>query len=332
MDPPGTRSGRRVCSAPRGSYSGRWPRLCRDPTAQPMQQAQPQATVEANAIGYPLPVIEFLRQHLATFSSGYGAWLIAVSLPWLLLERLRPARPGQPQVRPQLGNDVVYLAINGGWYFVWMAAIGLVPWVADHARTLVEPGLSALGLPAAGLLTGRAAWVQVLVYLVVSDFVQWCVHNLLHRVPFLWQFHKVHHSIHSMDWLGNFRFHWVEQIVYKSALYLPTVLVLGGDVSALMIAWVGGTFWGHFNHANVAADIGPLRYLFNSPKMHLWHHDASADGGLHKNFGIVLSCWDWIFGTVYWPDHAPERLGYAGDEDMPTGLLKQLLFPLTRRG
>ena len=31
--------------------------------------------------------------------------------------------------------------------------------------------------------------------MVVADFLQWLIHNLLHRVPVLWKFHRVHHDI-----------------------------------------------------------------------------------------------------------------------------------------
>ena len=54
--------------------------------------------------------------------------------------------------------------------------------------------------------------------------------------------------------------------------------------------------------------------------------------GSHKNFGIVLSLWDFLFRTAYWPrDRSPLRLGYRGDEEMPAGLLGQLSWPLLGR-
>jgi sterol desaturase/sphingolipid hydroxylase (fatty acid hydroxylase superfamily) len=66
--------------------------------------------------------------------------------------------------------------------------------------------------------------------------------------------------------------------------------------------------------------------------MHLWHHDLSSAGGAAKNFGIVFSLWDYLFGTAFWPrDRTPGRLGYPGVEAMPQGLAGQVLWPLTRR-
>jgi sterol desaturase/sphingolipid hydroxylase (fatty acid hydroxylase superfamily) len=256
----------------------------------------------------------------------YWHWLAGISIAFVLFERLRPARPRQPVLRAQWVNDLGYLVLNGHVYALvaggWAAALALrtrellAPWLP-----FAEPDTGLAALPAAA---------QFLVYLVVSDLLQWGVHNLLHRVPWLWQFHKLHHSIRDMDWAGNFRFHWVELVVYGTLLYVPLAL-LGGDPGPLFAVAVLATFWGHLNHANVDVDLGPLARVLNSPRMHLWHHDASDEGGTAKNFGIVLCLWDRLFGTLYWPrDRAPARLGYPGDAEVPRDLPRQMLFPLTR--
>lgn len=255
---------------------------------------------------------------------SYWQWLAVVSLLFVVAERLRPARREQPWLRPQLGNDLFYLVFNGHFYAVLFG--GLAAGVAATTKS----GLGAW-LPAGDGLGGLPWIAQFALYLVVSDFLQWLVHNALHRVPLLWQFHKVHHSVERMDWLANFRFHWVEMVVYRSLLYLP-LLLLGGDMSPLFAAAVFATFWGHFNHANVDVGIGRLGYVFNSPRMHMWHHDASTEGGAAKNFAIVFSLWDWLFGTAYWPrERVPARIGYAGDEEMPRDVTRQIAFPLLRR-
>jgi sterol desaturase/sphingolipid hydroxylase (fatty acid hydroxylase superfamily) len=123
----------------------------------------------------------------------------------------------------------------------------------------------------------------------------------------------------------------MELVVYRSLLYVP-LFWLGGDPEPLFAVAVFATAWGHFNHSNLDVDIGPAGYVFNSPRMHLWHHDASTEGGVSKNYGIVLSCWDWLLHTAYWPrDRAPERIGYSGDAELPRDLPRQLLFPATRK-
>ena len=73
--------------------------------------------------------------------------------------------------------------------------------------------------------TIKPVWIQFITYFVLSDFIEWCVHNLLHRVSWMWEFHKLHHSIIDMDWIGNFRFHWMEIIIYRAAKYFPLVVL-----------------------------------------------------------------------------------------------------------
>jgi sterol desaturase/sphingolipid hydroxylase (fatty acid hydroxylase superfamily) len=257
---------------------------------------------------------------------SYLHWLVAISVLFVVLERLFPWRKGQPLLRPGWLRDLGFLAING--HFFSLLTAGLSGWVALEATGLLQrAGLRLDVSPVATWPLGT----QVVVFLLVSDFLQWCVHNLLHRVSWLWAFHKVHHSIVTMDFVGNFRFHWMEILVYKSAQWLPLSL-LGASGEAVFSVAVVSTFWGDLNHANLNVGLGPLGRVFNSPRMHLWHHDASDEGGVAKNFGIVLSLWDFLFGTAYWPrDRSPRRLGYPGDDEMPQGLVGELAWPLARR-
>jgi sterol desaturase/sphingolipid hydroxylase (fatty acid hydroxylase superfamily) len=134
-----------------------------------------------------------------------------------------------------------------------------------------------------------------------------------------------------MDWIGNWRFHWMEILVYKSLQWLPLAW-LDASPQAVFAVAVATTVWGDLNHANLHVGLGPLGYVFNSPRMHLWHHDQSSEGGTAKNFGVVLSVWDFLFGTAYWPrERGPERLGYPGMDEMPPTFHGQVLWPATRR-
>lgn len=256
----------------------------------------------------------------------YLHWLLGISVLFAALERLVPWRRGQALLRPGWLRDLGFLALNGHLLGVWLAPLngGLALLATDALRRL---GLVLDGAP-------LARWpflAQAVVLLVVSDFLQWCVHNLLHRVPFLWTFHQVHHSITTMDFVGNFRFHWMEIVVYRSLLWLPLAL-LGASGQVAFVVAVVSTVWGDFNHANLDVGLGPLGRVLNSPRMHLWHHDQSDEGGVAKNFGVVLSLWDFLFGTAYWPrDRSPEHLGYPGVDSMPSGLLGQLVWPIARR-
>ena len=258
---------------------------------------------------------------------AYVYWLAAISLVFLLLERLFPWRKGQPAFRPGWRRDLGFVVLNGHLFSLWTAAL------TGAAALAATKALGSLGLRLDGSPVPEwPFFTQLLAFLVLADFLQWCVHNLLHRVPALWTFHKVHHSITTMDWIGNWRFHWMEIVVYKSLQWLPLAWLNASPTVVLAVAVVT-TVWGDFNHANLDVGLGPMGYLLNSPRMHLWHHDQSSEGGVAKNFGIVLSVWDFLFGTAYWPrQRSPARLGYPGIEEMPTSFPRQVLWPLTRHG
>jgi sterol desaturase/sphingolipid hydroxylase (fatty acid hydroxylase superfamily) len=256
---------------------------------------------------------------------SYLHWLIAVSLAFVVLEKLFPWRKGQPLLRRGWVRDLGFLALNGRFFSPLIAAVN------GAAAVAATEGLRAMGFGLDGSpMAEFPLAAQFLAFLVLADFLQWCIHNLLHRVPWLWTFHKVHHSIDTMDWIGNWRFHWMEIVVYKTLQWLPLAW-LNASPQAVFAVAVVTTLWGDFNHANLDVGLGPLGYVLNNPRMHLWHHDQSAEGGTAKNFGIVLSVWDHLFGTAYWPRaRSPEQLGYPGRQEMPETFHGQVLWPLTR--
>jgi sterol desaturase/sphingolipid hydroxylase (fatty acid hydroxylase superfamily) len=257
---------------------------------------------------------------------AYWPWLLAISAAFVAAERIMPWRREQVLLHRGWLRDLGFLALNGHFFSLWTGTVNGL-FAAAATSSLRAWGLGLEGSP----VTRWPFAAQFVVLLVLADFLQWCVHNLLHRVPWLWSFHKVHHSITTMDWIGNWRFHWVEIVVYRSLQWLPLAWLQASPEAAFAVAIVT-TVWGDLNHANLNLPLGPLGYVLNGPRMHLWHHDLSDEGGTAKNFGIVFSFWDFIFGTAYWPrERSPERLGYPQMEEMPSSLAGQVLFPLTRR-
>ena len=259
----------------------------------------------------------------------YPFWLLTLSLLVLLLERLRPWRR-QRLWRPKFGQDLFWLIFNGHF-----AGLG----IAYATVLLTEPVRPAFAsLQELGLVAQQALWVQFTTCLLLKDLVEWGIHNLLHRVPWLWEFHKLHHSIEQLDWIGNFRFHWMEIVVYRSLSYLPLV-VLG--VEGRIFLWIAvlTTLIGHLNHSNLSLTWGPFRYVLNSPRMHVWHHDRDWPAAHPRgvNFAIVFSLWDWLFRTAWWPSvseapaQQPARLGFPGMERFPNGLLARLVYPIASR-
>jgi len=117
---------------------------------------------------------------------GYFFWLLVVSALWLILERILPWRKQQKLVRRQFGQDLFWLFFNGHYVGVLVASVAafLFAWalpVIDKAKAL-------------NLIAGQPLLVQFIAFFLVKDFLEWTIHNLLHRVSWLWEFHKVHHS------------------------------------------------------------------------------------------------------------------------------------------
>lgn len=258
---------------------------------------------------------------------SYVVGLALISALFVAAEAVRPWRPQQRQLRRGLLSDLSFLVFNGhflgvGLYFVATRAI-LPP--LDAALRSV----GACPYVYRNAAAGWPLWAQALVLVVAFDFLQWAIHRLLHAVPRLWQLHKVHHSVvdGEMDWLVSFRFHWVEAVVYKSLQYLPLAFFGFGATPVMIQAFVG-TAMGHLNHSNLDVGHGRWRYILNSPRMHLWHHDAD---GPAKNFGIIFSVWDWLFGTAHLPARAPERIGFEDVAELPRGFIGRSLWPVWRR-
>ena len=257
----------------------------------------------------------------------YFFWLMAISLFCWLLERLLPWREDQKVWRDQFAQDLFWLVFNG-YYAGLLVATG-AGWVLQQGAQVVG-GWPWQDLQAVQLLTGSPLWVQFAVLLVLKDLLEWCVHRLLHRVAWLWQFHKLHHSIAELDWIGNMRFHWMETIVYKSVQYIPLAMI-GFGIDDFILVHIFTILIGHLNHANLNWSYGPLRYIFNNPKMHIWHHSkalpASHPYGI--NFGLSLSVWDYLFGTAHIPHEGRDiELGFEGDHNFPKGFLRQVTYPL----
>jgi sterol desaturase/sphingolipid hydroxylase (fatty acid hydroxylase superfamily) len=175
-------------------------------------------------------------------------------------------------------------------------------------------------------------WSQFLLLFVVADFMQWNIHRWLHYSPWLWEFHKVHHSVEEMGFAAHLRYHWMETIVYKSVQYIPLSMV-GFGLNDFFILHLVTILIGHLNHANVKITYGPLKYVLNNPVMHLWHHAKNIPAGSNGvNYGISLSLWDYLFGTAFIPNqNANEPLGFEHSEEFPKTFLQQLTHPWNKK-
>ncbi|MEM9596208.1 MAG: sterol desaturase family protein [Acidobacteriota bacterium] len=263
-------------------------------------------------------------------AKNYLLWLVAVSLFVFALELARPWRAGQAKFRKDFWLDAVYMVFN---FFLFSLVVYNA--ASDVAVNLFEDALAAVGIRnlVAIEVGGWPVWVQLLVLFLVRDFVQWNVHRLLHRVPFLWQFHKVHHSVEQMGFAAHLRYHWMENVVYRTLEYIPLAMI-GFGIDDFFIVHIFTLTVGHLNHSNLRIPLGPLKYIFNNPQMHIWHHAKHLPAGHPHgvNYGLTLSVWDYLFGTAAIPhDGRDIELGFEGDERFPTSFWGQLKFGLWPR-
>ncbi len=182
---------------------------------------------------------------------SYFYWLIGVSTFFLALEWLKPWREDQPRFRKDFWLDFFYMFFNFFFFslIIYNAASDVV---VLFFNTIIQ-NISGFDLQASNPLTGAPMWVILLTGFLVRDFVQWWTHRLLHNVDFLWEFHKVHHSVEQMGFAAHLRYHWMETIVYRSIEYIPLAL-LGVGLYDFFIIHIFTLAIGHYNHSNITVD------------------------------------------------------------------------------
>ncbi len=255
--------------------------------------------------------------------NNYFWGLIAISLVVWLLEIAFPWRKRQSIIRNDFWLDGFYMFFN---FFVF--AIVISGFYKIMGLAFIDLGVTSKSLAIMDL-SALSMWGQLLIFFVVLDFVQWFTHILLHKFDFLWKFHKVHHSVKEMGFAAHLRYHWMENILYKP-LKTFGVMILGGfEPEQAFIVHFMAIAIGHLNHANVKITWGPLKYIFNNPVMHLYHHVKALPEDRRKgiNFGISLSLWDYIFKTNHIPeDSGTIELGFPNDELFPKGFFGQIVY------
>lgn len=272
----------------------------------------------------------FLNEILNPHWGNYFYWLIAVSLFFFSLELINPWRTGQGRFRKDFLLDCFYMFFN---FFLF----SLVAYNAfsDVFVNLFKDMLAMFGVRnlVAISVENLPVWAQLITLLIARDFIQWNIHRLLHRVDFLWEFHKVHHSVEQMGFAAHLRYHWMENVVYRTLEYIPLAMI-GFSITDFFIVHIFTLSVGHFNHSNFRLKLGYLKYIFNNPDMHIWHHakELPAERRYGVNFGLTLSIWDYLFKTNYIPkDGRDIALGFEDSEHFPESFMKQNLYGFAKK-
>ena len=178
---------------------------------------------------------------------NYFYWLIGVSAFFFLLEIIRPWREDQPKFRHDFWLDFFYMFFN---FFLFSLIIYNA--ASDLFVNLFNDFLGLFSIENLVALNVQSwpVWAHLLLGFVVRDFVQWWTHRLLHRSEFLWEFHKVHHSVAQMGFAAHLRYHWMENVVYRSIEYIPLAMI-GIGLNDFFIIHIFTLAVGHYNHSNI---------------------------------------------------------------------------------
>lgn len=183
-----------------------------------------------------------------------------------------------------------------------------------------------VGLISTGWLASPV--LQFLVAFLLLDFVRYAVHLLDHRVPLLWSFHRVHHSIEALDATSGLRMHVVDflQLTAIPVVLFGVLLDTSGWAGwAIPAALIVGIVADAIEHSNVefrldAAWKRAWFRVFNTPLFHAWHH--TRDGALcDGNYANALPLWDRLFGTEVTRPEPPALYGLDGDQRIDTSSL-----------
>jgi sterol desaturase/sphingolipid hydroxylase (fatty acid hydroxylase superfamily) len=141
-------------------------------------------------------------------------------------------------------------------------------------------------------------WARLAGAFLLFDAWMYFWHRLNHRIPFLWRFHRTHHSDPKMDVTTANRFH-LGEIFFSSILRVPVIALLGLHLWELALYEVAMFTVVQMHHANIAMpswlDRG-LRMLIVTPFMHKVHH-SRWQPETDSNYSSLFSFWDRLFGS-----------------------------------
>lgn len=212
--------------------------------------------------------------------AGVFAGLALLELRWPRRELIRARGP---RWSANLALLAIYTFI--GRLLAPLAVVGAATWAASRGIGL----FNALAAP---------VWIEGAACIVALDLAVYGQHVALHRIPWLWPLHRVHHADVGFDLTTGVRFHPIE-VVLSLAFKAAVAVGLGAPPAAVLVFEVLLSSAALFSHANLR--LPPrlersLRRLWVTPDMHRVHH-STARAETDSNYGFNLSVWDRLFGT-----------------------------------
>jgi sterol desaturase/sphingolipid hydroxylase (fatty acid hydroxylase superfamily) len=252
----------------------------------------------ATVARYGLPYIFlFVLPGLGVAAALHGPKLavlgvyVSVEAFILLAERLIPFQfvPGYGEARNRKA-DLLYLVTSPIMFFG--IQVGVLPGLEAARHLLIGNGHL--------WVTSAPFPVQVVLTLVLQELAYYGAHRFSHRDNIFWRAHRIHHSAEGIDWLMNWRIHWLNELMHLVARFVPLVL-LGVPPQVVAVTMVIVNTHSMFPHTNADIRAGRvINLVFNTPELHRWHHlrDISL---AQTNFCGTTVIWDHVFRTYRAP-------------------------------
>ena len=197
------------------------------------------------------------------------------------------------------------------------------------------------GFPKDSLGITQTLVFYTIVLTVLNDLFTYLIHFCMHKLPFLWEFHKIHHSATSLNPLTQYRIHPFELIInnirsilifglvtglfdYLSAHQIDKLVFLGVNIFHFIFLLLGA----NLRHSHVKLKYPKfLEYILISPFQHQIHHSNNPKH-FSKNMGSKFALWDWMLGTLVL-SKSVGRISFGVDKDTSQfdSFLKNLLSP-----
>lgn len=239
--------------------------------------------------------------------------LVAITLVFIA-ERILPYNPEFNRSHGDLGRDICHFIVNK---------------FGEQGTLLLLP-LLTLFTPFSNLWPSDWQFaIQVVFAVIVLDLGITLAHYWSHRVPLLWRFHAVHHSVKRFYGFNGLMKHPLHQ-AFETGVGATPLVILGipFEVAVAMAFFVAIQLL--LQHSNADTRLGPFKYLFAANEVHRFHHRKEKGIG-DVNFGLFLAAWDHLLGTFHYEKRsepfASQELGIGSYPDYPQDYWNQLLEP-----
>jgi sterol desaturase/sphingolipid hydroxylase (fatty acid hydroxylase superfamily) len=258
-------------------------------------------------------------------------WILWLAIPFILfLELLFPCNPAQPLIGKGFLQDVIWYIAN-----IPLAFLILFP-IIKFLRGLFEQHFGFLIMDSA---TAWPMYLRIILALVLGEFFRWFNHLIRHKIHALWEFHAVHHSQKEINVFTDDRGHFVDLLISSLVDYVPFIIFQVSNAYAMSIIFLYRPIHNRFVHANIKINLGWLGYVFSSPQFHRVHH-SSDPAHADKNFGVLFSFFDYLFGTAtlsrfVYPETGIEDRRFPTEDKvglllLPRNWVLQMLYPFTK--